>query len=584
MMVFLAFSLNTLAQNAPPPEHPDPHPSKIDAKFDSKVTACSVELTDKSKAKAGITINSWRWSFGDGDTSIVQNPTHAYKYSGRYKISLTVTGSDTAGKVYRDRKDEDVSVKGCAADSLRCRLSAKFKSVKDSNSCVINFTDESTSTSATTIVSRRWSFGDGDTSIVANPTHDYKYSGRYNVCLTITGVNAAGEKCVDRECRVITFKSCPDDSLRCRLSAKFKYVKDSNSCTVNFFDSSKVSSATTIVSRRWSFGDGDTSIVANPTHSYKYSGRYEVCLTIVGVNAAGERCVDKECHTLMFKGCAGDSLRCRLSARFKYVKDSSSCNVSFIDSSKIASSTTVTTYHWSFGDGDTSNVQNPTHAYKYSGHYKVCLTIVGVNDAGEVCRDRECHDIVLRGCPSDSLRCRLRAAFDYVADSTSVKFNDSSKIASSTTVTKWLWSFGDGSVDSVQNPSHVYSKKGSYYVCLTVTGVNAAGETCRDRECKKVNIRNKRDGIENEDMNVSLQLYPNPAKEVVNINFEMAKEGQANISVSDIQGRKLAVVKEGYFSKGIHNLNWNVSLPSGWYFITVTTDAAVEHKQMFIQK
>ena len=209
---------------------------------------------------------------------------------------------------------------------------------------------------------------------------------------------------------------------------------------------------------------------------------------------------------------------------------------------------------------------------------------MGLNDAGEVCRDRECHDIVLRGCPSDSLRCRLRAAFDYVADSTSVKFNDSSKIASSTTVTKWLWSFGDGSVDSVQNPSHVYSKKGSYYVCLTVTGVNAAGETCRDRECKKVNIRNKRDGIENEDMNVSLQLYPNPAKEVVNINFEMAKEGQANISVSDIQGRKLAVVKEGYFSKGIHNLNWNVSLPSGWYFITVTTDAAVEHKQMFIQK
>ena len=480
MMVFMSFTFITKAQKSS---------CRLNAGFKVKTNVCSVDLTDASKASNGTAITAWHWSFGDGDTSIVQNPTHAYKYSGRYKISLTITGVNDSGKVCKDRSDREIDVRGCAADSLRCHLSAKFKYVKDSSTCMINFTDESTSTSATTILSRRWSFGDGDTSIAANPTHDYKYSGRYNVCLTIVGINAAGEKCMDRECRTITFKGCPDDSLRCRLSAKFKYIKDSSSCNVNFYDSSKVSSATTIVSRRWSFGDGDTSLVANPTHSYKYSGRYEVCLTIVGMNAAGEKCVD-----------------------------------------------------------------------------------------------RECHDIVLRGCASDSLRCRLRAAFGYSADSTSVKFSDSSKIASSTTVTKWFWSFGDGAVDSVQNPTHVYSKKGSYYACLTIMGVNEAGETCRDRECKKINIRNKRDGIENENTNVSLQVYPNPAKDVVNIHFEIAKEGQANISVSDIQGRKLFVVKEGYFSKGAHNLSWNVSVPTGWYFITVVTDGAVENKQVFIQK
>jgi PKD repeat protein len=579
-MVFLAFSFNTNAQN----NHPSDHPSKLNAKFGIKSNTCSVDLTDESKAEKGITINGWRWSFGDGDTSNVQNPTHAYKYSGHYKITLAVTATDAAGKVYQDRASEEANVKGCAADSLRCRLSAKFKFVKDSNSCSVSFTDSSKASSATTILSRHWSFGDGDTSNVANPTHNYKYSGHYNACLTIVGVNAAGERCFDKECHTVVLRGCADDSLRCRLSAKFKYVKDSTSCNVTFIDSSKSSSATTIISRRWSFGDGDTSIVANPTHAYKYSGHYQVCLTIVGVNAAGEKCFDRECHTINLRGCAGDSLRCRLSAKFKYVKDSASCTVAFADSSKVSSATTIISRHWSFGDGDTSNVTNPSHAYKYSGHYTACLTIIGVNAAGERCFDRECHEVTLRGCASDSLRCRLKASFAYDADSTSITFHDSSKVASSTTVTKWYWSFGDGSVDSVQNPTHTYAKKGNYNVCLTIVGVNAAGETCRDRECRRVGVRSRGEGLEAADMNVSLKLYPNPAKESVNISFEMAKEGQANVTVSDIQGRKLVVVKEGYFSKGTQNLNWSVSLPSGWYFITVTTDAGVEHKQMFIQK
>lgn len=480
MMMFLAFSFSARAQG--------PSSSKLNANFNAKTNVCSVSLTDASKAAKGLSITGWRWSFGDGDTSIIQNPTHAYKYSGHYKIYLTVTAIDAAGKVYTDKADKEVTVRGCAADSLRCRLSAKFK-----------------------------------------------------------------------------------------------YLKDTNSCSVNFYDSSKATSATTIVSRHWSFGDGDTSNVANPVHNYKYSGHYNACLTIVGVNAAGEKCFDRECHSIVLKGCAADSLRCRLSAKFKYVKDSGSCNVSFYDSSKVTSATTIISRHWSFGDGDTSNVQNPTHAYKYSGRYTVCLTIVGVNEAGEKCRDKECHEIILRGCPNDSLRCKVRADFGYTADSTSVTFSDSSKVKSSTAITDWYWSFGDGIVDSVQNPTHVYAKKGSYNVCLTVKGVNAAGETCRDRECHKVGVRSRGEGLI-EDMSVSLQVYPNPAKEVVSINFEMAKEGQANVTLTDVQGRQLVVVKEGYFSKGTHNLNWNVTVPTGWYFITVTTDAAVENKPLFIQK
>ena len=40
--------------------------------------------------------SSWLWTFGDGNTSTVQNPTHTYRAPGNYTVNLTVsTGSGT---------------------------------------------------------------------------------------------------------------------------------------------------------------------------------------------------------------------------------------------------------------------------------------------------------------------------------------------------------------------------------------------------------------------------------------------------------------------------------------------------------
>ncbi len=45
---------------------------------------------------------SWLWTFGDGGTSTLQNPTHTYAVEGTYTVSLTATnaqGSDTKTRV-----------------------------------------------------------------------------------------------------------------------------------------------------------------------------------------------------------------------------------------------------------------------------------------------------------------------------------------------------------------------------------------------------------------------------------------------------------------------------------------------------
>lgn len=550
---------------------------KLSAKFEYKVDSCTVNFKNTTVSGTTTKITSWLWTFGDGDSSTVKDPlTHVYKKSGHYNVCLTITGVNAAGQKCRDKECREVDVKGCGIDSTKCRLSAKFRYKIDS--CTVTFTDSSKAGAGSSITGWFWTFGDGDSSKVKNPTHVYKKSGKYGVCLTITGLNAAGMKCVDKECRAVIVKGCGPiiDTTKCKLSAEYKFkVKD---CSVTFAGSGKTAPGSKITSWSWHFGDGTTANVQNPTHVYTHSGHFMACLTIESVNAAGKKCVDTKCHGINVKSCGGnDSTKCRLSAKFDYKTDS--CTATFTNKSNAGAGTTITNTFWTFGDGDTTSVKNPTHVYKYSGHYMACLTIVGVNAAGQKCKDRECHEIDIKGCGKDSLKCDVSAKFDYKIDSNKVSFTDASVAGPGTKITKWFWTFGDGDTSSVKNPVHKYTKAGQHKVCLVVVGVDAAGRQCKDMDCSTLKTTyGKRE------MASSIEVYPNPAKDMINISFNMAVEGQASVTITDLQGRTLFVIKDGYFDAGAQNLNWNVGVPSGLYLLTLKSNAGIEHKQLFIQK
>lgn len=64
-----------------------------DADFTASCDGPSCEFTDASTDDE-FEIVSWSWSFGDGNTSSEQNPSHTYAEGGTYTVSLTVTNSD----------------------------------------------------------------------------------------------------------------------------------------------------------------------------------------------------------------------------------------------------------------------------------------------------------------------------------------------------------------------------------------------------------------------------------------------------------------------------------------------------------
>lgn len=311
---------------------------------------------------------SYLWDFGDGNTSTDPNPTHIYAADGVYTVTLTVTGTD-----------------GCVATAL-ITFSTDFTGFPDcmgyilyaqTDTLTFDFDSQIYDPNGNLIqaLSYNWDFGDGNTSTDASPTHTYAAQGVYNVQLhAITD-----QGCEIHSCNVVfAFDGPPVDSFWYGCQAMF-YVGYGDSInnptwppldplTLSFYDNSLGVAQSWL----WDFGDGSTSTLQNPTHTYADSGIYLVTLSIETVNgcesqATYEICVGNNCWGIPEFDCQ---------AMFIPLIDSLGGNgIQFIDLSYSLDS--LVAWSWNFGDGTTSNEQNPYHVYAQPGIYTVTLTIEG---------------------------------------------------------------------------------------------------------------------------------------------------------------------------------------------------------------
>jgi beta propeller repeat protein len=147
------------------------------AAFSANPTEGKAPLTVVFTDKSTNSPTKWKWSFGDGKTSTVQNPTHKYSKVGRYTVSLTAT-NDKSSKTATKKDYIKVVTKPVASFSA--------KPISGKAPLTVAFTDKSTGIPT----KWKWNFGDGKTSTVQNPKHQYLQEGKYKVTLTVT--NAEG--------------------------------------------------------------------------------------------------------------------------------------------------------------------------------------------------------------------------------------------------------------------------------------------------------------------------------------------------------------------------------------------------------
>jgi len=71
------------------------------AKFDVDNTQLDYATTFIDESTSTAAIESWAWDFGDGQTSILENPTNLYAKPGKYTVTLTVTDVNGCSSVYQ---------------------------------------------------------------------------------------------------------------------------------------------------------------------------------------------------------------------------------------------------------------------------------------------------------------------------------------------------------------------------------------------------------------------------------------------------------------------------------------------------
>ena len=373
----------------------------------------TINFTD---ASTGPGVLNYEWLFGDGGNSFIQNPNHTYLTGGSFTVSLIVQSS--LGCVDTLVKPAAMVIKDVVSDFIGPATICK--------GVAANFTN----TSVPASVSSFWDFGDGTTSTLTNPVKVYNLAGAFSVKLR----NNYGT-CSDSVIKpiIVLALPVPDFTAADVTDCKVPF-------TVNFNDISVGA-----INWNWDFGDGGTSTLQNPSHTYTALGNYTVKLIVTNLNNCSDSISKVQFVRIQKPIVAINGLPIEGCVPFTI---NPTPNVTAVDG--------VASYLWDFGDGFTSPLQNPSHTYPLQGNYTVKLIITtndGCTDSAVIVNAVVVGNISLPDFTASPLAQCVGQP---------VQFTDLTAPSD-----RWAWDFGDGiGTSTLKNPSYTYLDTGRFTIRL----------------------------------------------------------------------------------------------------------------------
>ncbi|MBX2959569.1 MAG: PKD domain-containing protein [Flavobacteriales bacterium] len=406
----------------------------------------STTFTDASNNNGGTTnIDTWEWDF-DGNGTIdntTQSPTFNFPSAGNYPTELVVT-----------------SALGCK-DSITINVVvdpipvANFTATTACLEYTTTFTNNSTVATGS-ITQNDWDFADGTgTSALLNPTYTYTTAGTFNVELTVTSDSG----CVHSVIVPVTVHPKP--------TADFNVTDVCLNVAAPITDAS-VGNGGTVNQWQWDFTNNGTTdnTTQNPSNLYATDGTFDIKLVVSTTNS---------CKDTIIKPV---TIHPMPTADFIFVNACYGAGIDFTDTSNVTSGT-ITNWDWSFGNGQTSTLENPTENYAAEGIYNVQLIVTTNNN---------CKDTVSK----NNIEVWPLPVVDFIPTTVCLnnitQFEDQSTVSNTyttNTITAWSWNFGDGSpLDDNQDPTHTYLTEGVHQATLVVTTSN----NCIDSITKDVTV------------------------------------------------------------------------------------------------
>ncbi|NBW36587.1 MAG: PKD domain-containing protein [Cytophagia bacterium] len=503
---------------------------------------------------------SYEWNFGDQTTSNIANPAHTFQLPGNFEVTLTVRDANQCTGTFKkiisianeggidftpsvlqacigatinltEATDKVVlsrqwsfgnnQLSSSANPSISYAAAGIYTKIEIFNNAVplfsqtqqcerkILFDDESTNA-----VSIQWNFGDGNTSVLPSPQHQYATAGTYEVTLTATNnhncVSVLKKNIVVAGDPIAAFS--PFEKQNCALPSL-------SGCAPFTLPLENRSISDLPIQSLWTFSDNTQSTQNNLSKTFNTKGVYEVLLRIT--NTLG--CTD----TTKAKVYVADV---RPTANFTTDKISVCVNevITFTDQSQNSNFSC-----WNFGDENSGTGSTTTHSYSVPGLYTVTLTakndgcaanrvktnLIEVKDPGtDFTLEKDCADpfsisltntstnynsiewdlgdgttsnaesfthtypignyTVALTASNSTTGCSISKETNFVIQNVKADFNVSNAnvckgesvqfIESSDFAVQWLWSFSDGTTSAASSPTKQFANPGSYNATLTV--------------------------------------------------------------------------------------------------------------------
>jgi gliding motility-associated-like protein len=366
--------------------------------------------------------STYTWDFGDGMTSTEENPTHVFT-------------NTTTSIQYFNVKLTSVSGYQCA------HTTNQFITVYPNPELSISAFPEIACAPADIMLSSipggynyTWDFGDGNSS-TGNfmIMHRFENNTDHDSTYYIQLVSTSFFGCQDTGRTAITLHPTPEASFT--ADPLTQMIPDK---TVTFANTTQPGNWNYI----WKFGDDSTSTARDPgVHTYPGIGNYLVRLIVKGDYCSDSTYTSVEiiphppiaCFNPVDPGCMP------LTIQFE---NTSSYSTSFL---------------WEFGDGAVSNKPNPEYTYYEDGVYNIKLTAWGEDG-----RTTDTYGTTNEVYVLPNAYFEVAPRYVYVNDQ-AVHFSNGSANGD-----VYLWDFGDGEGSDEKDPTHVYTKEGTYDVTLNV--------------------------------------------------------------------------------------------------------------------
>ena len=410
-------------------------------------SVCQNEIasfTDLSTSSVGDPIITWGWDFGDGNTSIQQNPTHIYTITGPVNVILDVSTAFCSASDTVVVTVETAPVAAYTPDVI--------------NGCsplAVTFTNNSSANA----VNFLWDYGDGNTSTATSPTYIYINNYGYDTTFTVTLISQTTFGCADTTFQTITVYPNP--------SASFTNDATLNCAPmiVNFTNTS-----TGAVSYSWDFGDGsplDASV--NPTHTYnnltQFIDNNFVTLIATSLNGCTDTVVDS---VLVFP---------EPQFGFSTNPDSGCSPVNVLFPSVIG----AVAYQWDFGDGNFGTGPTPNHTYINSTTNDVTYTIQLIATSPFGCTDTTYGQVLVFPNPT------AQFTVDSLVGCHPHPINVTN---TSTGGSLYHWEMGDGTLFDtlVSNFDHIYNNITGLQQTYQIMLIAETTKGCLDTAFQNVDV------------------------------------------------------------------------------------------------